>query len=591
MLMKIIRDKHGEQLSIVTLECDYDGTAVLVIDDFVFNGTYNECFDIVVKNNKKSARSIITVWTHSINVLFQYLRNIYDMECFAKSKSDILKIKMVDYNIQIRSTQHLTGITLKDSCELYDIGYNVYSTRNLIKIYYNQFIKTSKIPLTKTSILKKEIEEEIVKWYLPNSNHTDNFKLYLWYKDANRESARIHQILQDTFKGGVVGANKKHLNETLECDSYDMKSAYLYNILALKYPVTALYECDINEVETDDYCYLYYAEIRLCQLNKDINIPCLSSSYCEYDKREVILDANGYIQEVYDVCRFYCTKEEYEQISRCYTREPKLIRKYKAKADYLPDFIRDYVAKLYNKKETETGLLRAITKQKANSVFGLSSKKTIFSNRDEYVNGKWQEQELDIIEQLNKLNRGNIFSIAVGYWITSYQRSTMLKLIYDLEEEGIDVYYTDTDCIKVPKGKCKEVISEFNKSRRETLQQNYKRPLAAGLGEFIYEPGKSGKLRMLGSKIYATQIGNDIELTIAGLSQDQTTTTLDSIEDFAYGIKFENAKHIIDMIGDTKGEYRVISRYVPYKIEQPKPPKREYNKLIVEIEEEKRINI
>ena len=379
-------------------------------------------------------------------------------------------------------------------------------------------IPFTKFPLTNTGFLRNEARKVLRK------NPANKKKFHELRLDAKR-----FLLCRNCFSGGYVHANYIYSGKVMEdVDSYDFGSAYPFDLLVHKFPMSYFHEIS-NPTWTDIQYFLqhrdntlfichvvlYHCKCRYTNTFLSFN-KCKTSTDVELDNGRV------YSAEYIDVC---LTSLDLILVLDIYQPEKiKVEEMYWCMADYLPDEYVKLMLKYYEQKQElknieseEYNYMKA--KNRLNSFYGMMVTNPLHDIISLDVTD-WQRDRINyhddsiVTEELDKFysNYNSFLPYQWGVFVPAYTR---YHLWHDIIRH-IDRYvvYSDTDSAKViNREQCIDTIARYNakaeqmrKSRLEKLGYTKDFP---DLGLFDWEtaPDKKYKgpwkgFKTLGAKKY-----------------------------------------------------------------------------------------
>lgn len=180
----------------------------------------------------------------------------------------------------------------------------------------------------------------------------------------------------------------------------------------------------------------------------------------------------------------------------------------------------EYVKKATLKKQGKQGTPEyAIAKSNVNSAYGLTV--TRFHEGEVlYINGEWVTDfsTFNFQKEVEK----QVLLPQWGIYVSAHARRNLLKVCKQIDAEGNDVVYMDTDSIKmINYEKHKHIIEEYNahivklnKQICDTHKLDF--DIFNDLGTFDYE-NCALRFKTLGSKRYVYELDDGYHVTISGL--------------------------------------------------------------------------
>lgn len=189
---------------------------------------------------------------------------------------------------------------------------------------------------------------------------------------------------------------------------------------------------------------------------------------------------------------------------------------------------------LYAQKTTAKQIYQNV-KADLNALYG-DNAQHLLRDKISYDSTSWEYIEEQCDFENDYLNKQHKTSYIYGLYVPQYARASILYIAYIFLINGIDVYYIDTDSIKVKYSAfVQSLVDEFNKLQLESLGK-YK---YLGFGVLEHE-FTATQFTSLGTKSYIfTKVEKGKELlqaTISGLPN--ATMLFNQIYDY-YGKSFE----------------------------------------------------
>lgn len=527
-----------------------------------------ECFSIMMKSIKKIH---VDIFIQNLSYDFQPLRNAFDFtNVFARDSRKVIRCNVNGTNVRIRDSYALSQMSLDEICNVYDIknkkltgtyDYNkirtpdteltrselLYCENDCLSLMEYISIERSKygsirnIPDTHTGKVRKMFKDVI------KAEHSGNEAFAM--KDWKKKIAKMHntpavfKMLCKAFMGGTVGVNfTKKDTFVKNITSYDLKSAYIYEILKQKYPCTRFYECDTSEYRYSDndaylmrvklknvYCKGYFRYISLCKCISFSGVSCADGKVVSADEIELVL-----------------TDVDFEQIKQSYRiEEVEIVELYKSRKSRLPKEIVILIISLYNEKEriakekgSESSEYTSI-KRLLNAVYGMMVTNYIVDECN--YDGEWTKETLDedtVDKKVEAICGNEILPYQWGVWVTAYTRAVLWGAIRHF---GKNCVYVDTDCVKVSVAD-DEYISEFNASKDELINEikrlyGIDASSIKGIGYFKKEY-VADEFRAVSAKRYAYKVDGEIHVHISGVSEGVSKHLGDSVNGLYAGREF-----------------------------------------------------
>ena len=441
-----------------------------------------------------------------------------------------------------------------------EIDYNFKDCDIVLKYLYEKMIKTYGIDVMYDSIYTKT---GVVRYDNKKYNSSNDYQRFLFFnKDCVPGTERQYAVEQLCFLGGLVSCyplaigNREPLHNIA---SYDIASSYPYQMLKL-YPTNFILDNKLKSIKAfEAYCKdkrynkhnFWYGVIEVANLHiNELNYPILSnhkffeSVDCEAIFGKVIEASSGVL---------VCTSLDFENYKRFYNFDIVEIREiYTNKyTHYLPPFTIKSIARLlkaktalkqYNNEVQHANKLcndyvfsddfkylekiindiddyqiqKAVIAQEytrikgnLNAMYGINVEAPIKPTITYNFETLEYEKEAGDFEKFKnkKFVKTNML---VGVFITAYARKQLVDLLHIMLSNSIQVYYTDTDSLKLDYSN-KELVDTLIKQYNAELEQN---PYNIGIFEFedVYN-----NFVINGNKSYISEKNGVINATIAGL--------------------------------------------------------------------------
>lgn len=517
---------------------------------------------------------IAIVYVHNLSYEFQFMRKYFNfINVFSVKDRTPIKA-LTDLHIEFRDSYILSGYSLAKTAEnltshtikklVGDLDYSkirtseTYLTKEeleycnndveIILDYINeqilQYGDITKIPLTNTGRVRKFVKD---KCYRNKHGKKTSVQKQNYQKLMSKLTLTpdVYTLLKRAFMGGFTHSSMKHTNKLISnVHSIDFTSSYPYTMLAEKFPMS---KAILVDLDNEDFKTLYdntniglLFECRLTGIHsKDTFESYLSDSKC-YDKVNVIIN-NGRIFQC-DSLTTTITDIDLKIIEAVYDIEKIEIGIcYKYIMDYLPLPIINSILELYKNKTTLKNVKGKeveylLSKGMLNSVYGMCvtdiarDEITYSTDLEEWQTNKKTPET--IAEQIDKYNKSKTRFLYYpwGVWVTAYARYHLWQGILAINEDYI---YSDTDSIKFTNyEKHKQFIDDYNNECDIKLKKmcafynidfNETRPktikgIEKPIGYFDYE-GCYDYFKTLGAKRYMYSEGNNLYITVAGLSK------------------------------------------------------------------------
>lgn len=521
------------------------------IDKIVIYGkTWEEFIDFInglckhmktVENNK-----YIIVWVANLGYEFQFMRKYLNVvDSFSKQKRKPLYITC-DNNIEFRECLTISGGGLSYLAKLYcntqkcvgDLNYKLarnsltpltedeegYCDNDVLilsewsKYVFDTYINNGFLPLTRTQLIIKEMNEYAYKDY----GEKKGFKRYI--KSLYPSEDDYIFFMKFLFRGGYSHGNILYTGEIVEnVYSYDFTSSYPSVMMKRYFP---LFFKDVKPtIENVEKHYNDCFIILVTFFGLKNTTPHSIESRHKCIKLVNPTIDNGRILSA-DEIKVCITELDYKIYEKFYKWD-KMVIHYMATAKKIKMY--NHVKKTIEHWYTDKALLKmrgkpyAIEKENVNIIYGASVKR--FNNGKIIYNGDWDVEDTGLNYESQIKN--SPMPCYFGIYITAHARYNLLSVLYEMEISSTNIsttLYCDTDSIKFINEKNIEIIKKYNRCE---LKKNLKMCIERDLSFSIYgdlglfdNEGKIDKLKYLGAKRYIIQSGDKIKTTIAGLPKN-----------------------------------------------------------------------
>lgn len=412
------------------------------------------------------------------------------------------------------------------------------------------------IPLTSTGYVRRDVRK--------SCREDRRYREKVFKKSAMTET--VYTLLKEAGRGGDTHANR-YLSGKIwtDCDSYDVVSSYIYQLIANKYPMgkfspygTVDSREELAQLCNDNAC-LFRLHLFDVRCKAETIMPYIPKSKCQKIKNG--LYDNGRVLSA-DHLAITVTDIDWEIIQQQYDYSTIAVTDmHICDYDYLPDCIlnpiRDYFLtkcklkqeiKKMESKGIKTGeeyenlkYLYGKSKNKLNGIFGMMYTDPV---RDEiYINdsGEWDQESPDIEEALNKFykSRNSFLVYAWGVWTTCHARRHLSRLV---SATGQGTIYCDTDSSKAF-NVCHETIDRLNADIRAIAEDRKAYADIDGTRYYmgVYEKENAEPIQQfitLGAKKYAYVDDTGLHVTISGVSKETGKEELHDIHNFKNGFTF-----------------------------------------------------
>lgn len=529
----------------------------------------------VKKLGKKLGKIHADIFIHNLSYDFQPLRNALTFEnVFARESRKVIRSTIKGTRIRVRDSYVLSQMSLDSISKMYNLNdkkitgsydYNKIRTEDTelteeellycehdclslmeyIEIEKKRYGSIVNIPDTHTGKVRKMLKDIIKQQHVGN----DDFAMRDWKRNIAKMHNRpyIFRMLCSAFMGGTVGVNFKYKNKLVNnVTSYDIKSAYIYEILKQKYPSTRFYEVDNDMYENsgeysylmkvrlhDIYCNGYFRYISLCKCLNFENVQTSSGKVVSAGMVELSL-----------------TNVDFEEIKKVYDiGSIEIVELYRARNSRMPKEIVMLLVQLYKEKENAASSFGKDSseykhiKKLLNAVYGMMVTNYVVDECS--YDGTWEKKYMDdedVEKRVNDLCGSELLPYQWGVWVTAYTRAHLWKAINHF---GIDCVYCDTDCVKVLK-EDDTFINEMNAECDSLAKEIYNLYLIDGsstkcIGHFEKEY-KADEFKSVSAKRYAYSMNGKVKIHISGIREEAASALNGCVDSLKPGIVFSEAQ-------------------------------------------------
>lgn len=431
----------------------------------------------------------------------------------------------LDYNLIRHSKTPLTND---------EIGYchnDVLILSEYMRYYNDTYLAIGKRPLTATGVLNDEVQTRFSEYCEEHENERTKVQL------AQPSKEEYETLMNFCYRGGYVHGDRYYIDEILEgmpIMGVDFTSSYPASMMFKKYGIKWRKCYDVKTVEDVHERYNQgRATIFMMELH---NVKNKGAHSIESKSKCIELEGetidNGRILSAKKMV-VYLTMLDLFNYERFYTwSDDYIIYNVKiSKMEYCPSYLLQPMLHYYalknelKSKGLDETIEYKLSKSKVNSFYGLTVKRVPLQ-RVVYTNDGWKVEESTSYEkQVEK----KALVPYIGLFVSAWSRYSLLQTVADLEGNGVNCYYMDTDSIKCDDNeKSRAIIKAYNDEIKRQTDEAIKRTGASefvrGLGEFDVEFGEGSKhgkierLKILGAKRYILETEKGYKLqTIAGL--------------------------------------------------------------------------
>lgn len=412
------------------------------------------------------------------------------------------------------------------------------------------------VPLTNTGFIRNRARAESrkdKKW----RNHFLSMQLDL----------RQYKQLLDAYHGGYTHANRYYINKiiTKSMHCYDFASSYPSVICYKKYPMSnfiytdALNLQDILELK-EDYAFCGYLRLTNVHLKKECPMPPMAfhkAKVCVFPEADARSQKSLYADNLdngkivnAEIVIYPFTDPDLETILKSYDYDSADVASVmRAKKDYLPQWLINYVMTLYFNKSTlkhSDPVLYSISKGELNGIYGMMVQRIIQQICEEdFDTATWtsdipEEKEQEILDKFYK-SRNSFLPFQWGCWVTAYAQENLFKLGACCKKW----MYSDTDSVKgydwdmVKLKAYNDEIIKISIERGVGLVEYKGEQFRLGIADF---DGEYSEFITHGSKRYCYRDAEGLHITVAGVPKDGVYCLDDDIINFRKGFIFHNSK-------------------------------------------------
>lgn len=415
----------------------------------------------------KDSRNVRMIcFVNDLDFVQAYLRKDFDCEVFRvkgdKMASCVLDnfLELRDVSFMSRSIQDFVGKKDNKAMTLCAYARYFYDTYVIEKheatktVYDND--KKNRVPMDDTFVADIPLTLQMVVYQEMHNGMTSEDRARipaLWPADE----PAYKNLRQCAFFGGKIQYNPSNCHHRDSQLGYrDFVSSYSTRMLLETYPMGPMVKCP-NYIPNDyNYKYLIhftatnvdarYEHLGLLSIDKDHiwrrnkKIAAVNPVFDEYDR---LVKADSVELLLCDL--------DFEAFKWHYAGEINILGVKRAKADYLPDYIRRPIEKYFLIKATHKkgSIARADAKDRLEIAYG-TLVKGIFTDYDKAV-------------------KKAIGSPYIGIWITAYARNALLEMI---KYVGDDFVWCHTDSLIYSNPQLYEdFFEEYNKKQQERVAE------------------------------------------------------------------------------------------------------------------------
>lgn len=547
--------------------------------------------DKIADTLRADKEHLVRFYVHNLPYDYMFIRNhiiskwgVPDRSLASKTHRYIF-LNWSSFGIELRDSQILTQRSLERLCQ--DMGttekavgtwdYKKFRTpdseRTELEIKYvcidtislckalRKYISdrgytVANVPLTNTGFIRARARAESrkdKKW----RNHFLSMQL-----DLNQ-----YKQLLDAYHGGYTHANRYYINKiiTKSMQCYDFASSYPSVICYKKYPMSnftytdALTLQDIIELK-EDYAFCGYLRLTNVHLKKGCPMPPMAfhkAKVCVFPEADARTKKSLYAENLdngkiinAEVIIYPFTDPDLETILNSYDYDNADVASVmRAKKDYLPEWLINYVMTLYFNKSTlkhSDPVLYAISKGELNGIYGMMVQRIIQQICEEdFDTATWssdipEEKEQEMLDKFYK-SKNSFLPFQWGCWVTAYAQENLFKLGACCKKW----IYSDTDSVKgyewdmVKLKAYNDEIIQISKERGVGLVEYKGEQFRLGIADF---DGEYSEFITHGSKRYCYRDADGLHITVAGVPKEGVYCLNDDISNFKKGFIFRNSE-------------------------------------------------
>ncbi len=449
--------------------------------------------------------------------------------------------------------------------ELLYIGNDVKAQAECIDAMRRQLNITpvDDMPITSTGIIRREGRKRA---------RGDNRKINRWRKKFLNMAPDLPTLrqLERAYHGGYVHANRYVIGDVIpDMVGSDFTSAYPFTMMAYKFPMECFRPFEGSKEDilqlADRFAFLMDVLIIDFDLKRGCEMPYLQKSKLIKYSDDIITDNGRVISGT--MAEITYTEIDLQLFLSLYDCGSIYISGVRiAKKDYLPDWMRGYIAELFYDKCALKGgdpVAYSISKTKINGLYGLCVEKYL---KPEWIEdpetGEYQARDIEdpaaALEK--KYQSSNTFlPYQWGVWVCSYTARQLFRMGACYEEW----IYSDTDSCKGCGLDMAKLEALNNEMKADLVRAGFQPPVIGGkeywLGVADIDSHYS-EFVTLGAKRYAyrDQADGKLHITVAGVPKKTGAACLqDDIRNFREGFIFR---------GSETGKLRVTYNLEPERI-------------------------
>lgn len=322
------------------------------------------------------------IYSYNLQVLFQRVRKYIKVtEMFATAERKAVKV-MTEEGVELRDAAILAGVNLRDiplfcNTSINDPEHSLFNEARLISDFIRYKAEEdggiANIKITSTQYVRCGMRNHL----LNTQNEKSRRKNRIMIESLKMEEEE-YRMARRAFCGGFCAYNQKNKGEILEnVQSWDMGSAYIYQMITRKYPMGKGQKVEIESLQhlkdlQAEHLLIMDIELDDVQL-KPGKIAVIKESDIDTEKAFDCTD-DGYVTYAAEIS-LTVTDQDIDVLRKHYSVGGfRVTNAYCYKSDYLPIEMINYILDLYEDKskyKRDGGPRYQYAKQLLNACFGI----------------------------------------------------------------------------------------------------------------------------------------------------------------------------------------------------------------------------